>query len=97
MLYEYLAAVHEDAPLRRLRQLVRRLQAAGCEVQWDRAASQLRLRVRDNEGAWMQTALVTMLLLAFKDVVGWSGHSTRVDDTRAVLQLTTGRDETVSA
>lgn len=97
MLYEYLAAIHEDAPARRLHQLVRRLQAADCEVQWDRAASRLRLRVRDSEGAWMQTALVTMLLLAFKDVVSWSGHSSRVDDTRDVMQLTAGREEAISA
>lgn len=92
MHYEYQAAINEDASAQRLRQLVRRLQSADCEVQYDRAAGQLRLRVRDGEGAWMQTALVTMLLLAFKDVVAWSGHSHRVDDARALMQLpsTTG-------
>lgn len=87
MVYEYQAAVHRDASARRIRQLVRRLQAAECEVRFDRAGPELRLRVRDGEGAWMQTAVVTMLLLAFKDVVSWSGHSRRVDDARPVLQL----------
>lgn len=87
MLYEYQAAIHEDASSGRLRQLVQRLQAADCEVRYDRAALELRLRVRDGEGVWMQTALVTMLLLAFKDVVHWGGHSTRIDDDGPLLQL----------
>jgi len=56
-------------------------------VQYDRTARNLRLRVRDSEDAWMQTALVTMLLLSFKDVVSWGGHSCRVEDDRAVLPL----------
>lgn len=92
MLYEYQASVHEDASIGRLRQLVRRLQAADCEVQYDRIGLELRLRVRDGEGVWMQTALVTMLLLAFKDVVTWSGHSRRIDEARPVLQLTTATE-----
>lgn len=87
MLYEYQAAIHEEVSAPRLRQLVRRLQAASCEVQYDRTARNLRLRVRDGEDAWMQTALVTMLLLSFKDVVSWGGHSRRVEDHRAVLPL----------
>jgi hypothetical protein len=87
MLYEYQAAIHEEGSAQRLRQLVRRLQAARCEVQYDAAAASLRLRVRDSEDAWMQTALVTMLLLSFKDVVSWGGHSRRVEDRRVVLQL----------
>jgi len=97
MLYEYQAAIHEDASAQRLRQLVRRLQAADCEVQYDRAGQELRLRVRDGEGAWMQTALVTMLLLAFKDVVSWGGHSRRVDDARAVMQLPAGSEGSLRA
>ena len=97
MLYEYQAAIHEEASAQRLRQLVRRLQAASCEVQYDRAARHLRLRVRDGEDAWMQTALVTMLLLSFKDVVSWGGHSRRVDDARAVLQLPAGREGSLQA
>ena len=97
MLYEYQAAIHEDASAQRLRQLVRRLQAADCEVQYDRAGLELRLRVRDGEGAWMQTALVTMLLLAFKDVVSWGGHSRRVDDARAVMQLPAGSEGSLRA
>lgn len=97
MHYEYQAAVHEEASGQRLRQLVRRLQAARCEVQYDRAAGNLRLQVRDGEDAWMQTALVTMLLLSFKDVVSWGGHSQRVDDGRAVLQLPAGREGSLQA
>jgi len=97
MLYEYQAAVHEDASAGRLHQLVRRLQAADCEVRYDRAGRELRLRVRDCEGVWMQTALVTMLLLAFKDVVSWSGHSRRVEDARPILQLTAGEGGSLRA
>lgn len=97
MLYEYQAAIHDSASAQRLRQLVRRLQAASCEVQYDRSEGQLRLRVQDGENAWMQTALVTMLLLAFKDVVSWGGHSRRVDDARASLQLPAGSEGPLQA
>ncbi len=87
MHYEYQAEIHTYAPAGRLRQLVQRLQGAECEVQVDRAARVLRLRVRDSEDAWMQTALVTMLLLTYKDVVAWGGHSRRVDGPRSVPEL----------
>lgn len=97
MHYEYQAAVHPEAPAPRLRQLVRRLQAASCEVQYDRAAQELCLRVRDSEDAWMQTALVTMLLLSFKDVVTWGGHSRRVDDQRATPLLPAVREGPLQA
>lgn len=97
MHYEYLAAIHEGGSAERLRQLVRRLQAATCEVQYDPAAGHLRLRIRDSEGAWMQTALVTMLLLSFKDVVSWGGHSRRIEDRRIILQLPAGAEGPLQA
>lgn len=87
MHYEYQAVIHTHAPAGRLRQLVQRLQDADCEVLVDRAARQLRLRVRDREDAWMKTALVTMLLLTYKDVVAWGGHSRRVDGSSTVPEL----------
>lgn len=87
MLYEYQAAVHTEAPAERLRQLVERLRTASCEVRFDRTSRRLLLRVHDSEDAWMQTATVTMLLLSYSDVVKWGGHSRRVDDARAVLEL----------
>ena len=87
MHYEFQAAIEEQAPIGRLRQLVDRLRDASCEVQVDRVERSVRLRVRDSEDAWMQTALVTMLLLAYKDVVRWGGHSRRVDEPTVVRQL----------
>ena len=97
MHYEYLAAIHEQGSADRLRQLVRRLQAASCEVQYDPAARRLRLRIHDSEDAWMQTALVTMLLLSFKDVVSWGGHSRRIEDRPALLQLPAGAEGPLQA
>lgn len=87
MLYEYQATVHTGASERRLRMLVRRLQAAQCEVQFDREAATLRMRLRDSEDVWMQTALVTMLLLSYNDVVSWAGRSQRVEERPLARQL----------
>ncbi len=97
MHYEYLAAIHEGGSAERLRQLVRRLQAATCEVQYDAAAGHLRLRIRDSEDAWMQTAVVTMLLLSFKDVVRWGGHSSRIESRRIMHQLPAGAEGPMQA
>lgn len=80
MVYQYEAAIQPGAPARRTRQLVRRLQAAGCSVQYDRGSGRLRTLVTDGEDAWRQTALVTMLLLSYNDVVSWEGHSRRVEE-----------------
>lgn len=87
MLYEYQATLHPGASETRLRLLVRRLQAAQCEVQLDREAATLRMRLRDNEDVWMQTALVTMLLLSYNDVVGWAGRSRQVEERPVARQL----------
>ncbi len=97
MVYQYEATILQGALARRTQQLVRRLQAAGCSVQYDRGAGRLRTLVTDNEDVWRQTALVTMLLLSYNDVVSWEGHSHRMDDESGVRALPASLGATLEA
>lgn len=74
MVYRGYAQLSPGAPEGRLQELSRQLERQGCAVRIDRERAQLEFELGDDEGMWLKTGQLTLLLWRFHDVLTEAHH-----------------------
>ena len=74
MYYKTYANLKTNAPMPRIEDLVKALEAEKCQVHLDWAKGRLEVDIPDEKLSWVINGYITVFFSSFQDIADWSFH-----------------------